>query len=130
MQYKFRGKRIDNGEWVYGDLCSHSNGKRYIVVDLVLYVYEVDPKTVGMWTGLKDRRGTDIYSGDVAKNIVRNPSEHPIKYGQILGEVNFKDGGFFIGDSFVLTSKTSKEVEVIGNKFENPELLKSERGER
>ena len=124
----FRGKRMDNGEWVYGyyvHIGPVSCQRTYIIPEYAsaLYVNEVYPSTVGQYTGLKDKNGKRIFEGDVAK--VLQGKDKDIAY------VGFENGAFMLypktGNIYERTLweywYNDWDVEVIGNITDNPELL-------
>ena len=124
----FRGKRTDNGEWVEGYLYITHNGEQEISVyneevNIERWTHEVDPSTVGQYTGLNDKNGKRIFEGDVAK--VLQGKDKDIAY------VGFENGAFMLypktGNIYERTLweywYNDWDVEVIGNITDNPELL-------
>lgn len=133
----FRGKRLDNGEWVVGGYNHKKLGGYftgvYIIEQLtdgVCECHQVDPDTVGQYTGLLDYFGNRIFEGDVVEGPCHSAWRHDtqrcvVAYGRYGFECRHHIDGL---DSDYYTYKVlfSKKVEVIGNIYDNPELLKGE----
>lgn len=118
----FRGKRIDNGEWVYGFYVKathhwHKNGVHddWIVCSAfanggwfnVVERHAVDPTTVGQYTGLTDTTGRKIFEGD----IVVNAFERALTYSQ--REVAYRDGKFAYVSEII--GYEPRPVRIVGN---------------
>lgn len=126
-RYLFRGKRIDNNEWVYG-LPSYDEDGEIEEIEVWseddINFYSVDPSTICQCTGLKDKNGKMIYENDimVAYYDEENP-EHGTyvmvvwrEYGWVTVENNSDD-------LCPLDDFTIKHFYVVGNIFDNQELL-------
>lgn len=118
-EIKFRGKRLDNGEWLYGSLVI-LNGRYFIFDDANRH--EVDPTTVGEFTGLKDMHSAEIYEGDIigGSNGSINGRYWPV---QIIIEWDEAACGFNTPNWLGYMDSTHF-FEIKGNIHDNPEFLK------
>ena len=131
----FRGKRADNGEWVTGFYVElmgwgpYSAGYEEKKMHLIKGIYEngnnysneVDPSTVGQYTGLKDKNDKKIFDGDILgrdgywSNVVEFQRIMPLDFVQYNNATGIPIYGY-----------NSTIWEVIGNIHDNPELLKED----
>lgn len=116
----FRGKLVAGGEWAYGNLVVKSNGVAIITPDdTPIGKYGVvDRATVGQYTGLKDKNDKKIFEGDIVK------VENPKPFKPYIRSVVYVETSFVWGDYVLGEFAHPEELEVIGNIYENPELLK------
>ena len=127
-EIKFRGKRVEDNEWIFGYYVVTCDSNRIIYEDYEGFYCEeeVIPESVGQYTGLRDKNGREIYEGD----IVHLSSDDGVDYKALIV---FKDGGFCAIDGSENDysvrryglSRYDLKVEVIGNIYENPELLEA-----
>ena len=126
--YKFRGKSLMTGKWLYGSLY-WDGAEYYILPNIPLGAsdyedYIVDQNTIGQYTGMKDKHGNEICEGDI------------IRFRDSIDDiVEFRHGafGYYGIESFVALAgnsnftfnpyNTDKSFEVIGNVTDNVELL-------
>ena len=124
---KFKAKRLDNGEWVKGDLAHSLDGGLNIFgftrengIDGYSGVHLIDPKTVCQFTGLKDCEGNEVWEGDVLSNVTDDSPDGTVafKYGAFsLLAMNGRD--FCVALTYLLSEKDSlKRFKVVGNKFD------------
>lgn len=142
-RYLFRGKRIDNGEWVIGNCINdgvtgqvfiHTVGNSVNESDKVgeegclqFVAFEVAPATICQCTGLKDKNGNLIWENDIVAYWDSYSTESGLAEADCIGKVVWDDETI----SFQVTNRLSAEsyevlgdeCSVIGNVFDNPELL-------
>lgn len=135
----FKAKRIDNGEWVEG-YYTERNGKTFIGIDISIYSdmfevfctpvirwFEVDPETLCEFTGRCDKNGKKIWENDILMAHLDESYPEDVTYetiewgfaGWVTHETNSADRQYL--DEF-----DTKLFEVVGNIFNNKELLQEE----
>lgn len=139
----FRGKRIDNSKWINGYFVI--SDERYFIgvyPECITTLYflddysftsfiEVDQETVGQYTGIIDALGERIFEGDIIEYVKRGDESNNVVVDR--GLVVFSEGKFYIKDSdwnkvemedlFCGSFEGWKNGEVVGNIYDNPELL-------
>lgn len=134
----FRGKRADTGEWIYGDLrqdkdldTAYIGGWDYFTADYALqrepFEYPVSPETVSQFTGLYDKNGVRIFENDIV--IIGGNKSFPTMIEFLSGSWQcvrkYTDKGREKEYSYLhrLEYDNPNQYEVIGNRFDNPDLL-------
>lgn len=152
----FRGKRTDNGEWIYGDLMQNVDcikiREQEKDVKHIAKSFEIDLETVGQYTGLADKNGKRIFDGDIIRYTFDSPDDPTATENGLKA----RTGRIFWSDwraSFAVTAgrngsaslnndvaryvrgrqvyeyvRGANTVEVIGNIHDNQELLKGGEG--
>lgn len=125
---KFRGKDIETGEWIYGDLVRSADMERcaILVNDRLSYdECEVNPCSIGQFTGLCDKNGKEIYEGDILRVNDSTNMVCEFRHGA-FGYIYCNEFHPFAGNTnYTFNPKnTDKNFDVIGNIHDNPELLK------
>lgn len=137
----FRAKRTDNGEWVEGSYVHLYLNRHYIFtgkLDLTQHNYkgrigfecfEVNPETVGQYTGVNDFNGAKIFEGDIVQfSLIECHGCHGIKQ---FGCVEFYAGEFYMvfasGEETFMSSLSDDDYiyEIVGNIYDNPGTLKT-----
>ena len=127
-EYLFRGKMIANGKWSEGNLLVTKQGCCITPDATVLGSYgAVNPETVGQYTGLTDKNGTKIFEGDIVKygdtvhNVVFEQRNGTAYFGLVYSTLETLSFGYY---------QDLKQIEVIGNIYDNPELLGDEENDK
>ena len=119
----FRGKRMDNGNWIQGSLFTRMNEAYIIPLPIITSKAKVDSETVGQFTGLTDKNGKKLFEGDIAKYFDRFYRK------TVYGAVEYRYGCYVVHTfgspncPAIDVVMNESDVEIIGNIHDNPELL-------
>ncbi len=147
-EIKFRGRSLVTGDWVYGGYYNQPDRRKDSIRHVIVYqsndlggqqtIHDpIDIKTLGQYTGVKDIKKKEIYEGDIIKITaiaLRDEDVYDSKTGKYLGKktveekkeeiklVKWQDDGF----NLIRNNWIKWHFEILGNKWDNPELLKEE----
>ena len=122
---KFRGKWRKTGEWFYGNLYVEDSFGCTHICTYERGCLDIDPETVGQFTGLKDENGKEIYEGDILK--WSNGRLYVVKFldGMFYASIEECNEGILGGFPLhQLTEYEGVKCEIVGNIFDNHELMK------
>lgn len=143
-EHLYRGKRIDNGEWVYGDLIKDYLSGQYFIHPygdsanesdkvgqegcLMLFTFEVDPETICDYTNLKDKKFSKIFDGDLLKDEygttwLMTYAKGWWSYQIVSQNTKVKNHCTVCPYTHIEYGDYLATMEIIGNIYDNPELL-------
>lgn len=120
-EIKFRGKRIFNGEWIYGYLVNVKS-ESYIVeymIDMSGHLdecsFKVDPNTVGQYTGVKDKNGDEIYEGDIITHDISSSLKGVVTFYNCEWRIMEEDASYGMAQDH----RDPFHFIILGNIYEN-----------
>lgn len=136
-EVRFRGKSVASGRWEYGYYFYHGRTNQHAIKltqgAVTDHEVAVIPETVGQFTGLKDKNGKEIFERDVVVAYCIDMNSSSFKFGAPMyqGPVLYDDGTarFVIRQGLDFELSRPALYEVIGNIYENPELITAGEGE-
>ena len=143
-EIKFRGKHLISGDWRYGLLSKYWNSNMDIVFVIIkeadnrlsIATSQIDENTISQFTGLHDKNGKEIYEGDILRNINHYENKKPFyNYHKVIFNNDYlgysainlgnkSESLLMSGNCQLFVYVKNVDFEVIGNIYENPELLK------
>ena len=126
---KFRGKRLDNKNWVIGYLVpvvTHGETQMYIATEIrdgAVEGFAVEPESVAQFTGMCDKNGNEVYEGDIVRyrttdeRYTRNPN-----FSTLIVHYEERSARFMAGGIYWDTLRSQK-VEVVGNSYDTPNAI-------
>lgn len=128
-EIKFRAKRLSDGKWLYGDHFTN-RGMHYITADKIISPFaapedfQVDPKTLGQYTGTVDSDGEEIWEGDIIELLTETKDEHKyLAMAFIEEQANFSGVGSTIMSIIEIKTFYKRDHLVIGNVHDNPGIV-------
>lgn len=131
----FKGKRLDNGEWIIGHLLRYDDGRARIVpnnTDIFCFekdesiiqtvAHRVAPETVRQYTNFIDKNGKKIFEGDILSVCNSKAFLFVVEWNGNQYVLKCTSNG--VSDNILNVIESPKDVKIVGNIYDNPELIK------